>query len=90
MMDKNTHFPQYRKLSNGKTFYKIVDERTFEEIVLMGEKRMYFKTVADKYPEMLRIKDMLELERPPIASHPCAKETNGRNNSRPIIRFSMC
>lgn len=64
MMDKNTHFPQYRKLSNGKTFYKIVDERTFEEIVLMGEKRMSFKTVADKYPEMLRIKDMLELEVP--------------------------
>lgn len=63
-MDKNTHFPQYRKLSNGKTFYKIVDERTFEEIVLLGEKRMYFKTVADKYPEMLRIKDMLELEVP--------------------------
>jgi hypothetical protein len=64
MMDKNTHFPQYRKLSNGKTFYKIVDERTFEEIVLLGEKRMYFKTIAEKYPEMLRIKDMLELEVP--------------------------
>lgn len=64
MMDKNTHFPQYRKLSNGKTFYKIVDERTFEEIVLLGEKRMYFKTSAEKYPEMLRIKDMLELEVP--------------------------
>ncbi len=64
MMDKNTHFPQYRKLSNGKTFYKIVDERTFEEIVLLGEKRMYFKTIAEKYPEMLRIKDMLEFEVP--------------------------
>jgi len=64
MMDKNTHFPQYRKLSNGKTFYKIVDERTFEEIVLLGVKKMYFKTSAEKYPEMLRIKDMLELEVP--------------------------
>jgi hypothetical protein len=30
----------------------------------MGEKRMSFKTVAEKYPEMLRIKDMLELEVP--------------------------
>lgn len=64
MMDKNTHFPQYRKLSNGKTFYKILDQRTFEEIVLLGQKRMYFKTVAEKYPEMLRVKDMLELEVP--------------------------
>ena len=64
MIDKNTHFPQYRKLSNGKTFYKITDERTFEEIVMMGVKRIHFKTLAEKYPEMLRIKDMLELEVP--------------------------
>ncbi len=64
MMDKNTHFPQYRKLSNGKTFYKIINERTFEEIMLFGERRMYFKTIAEKYPEMLRIKDMLELQAP--------------------------
>ena len=64
MFDKNTYFPQYRKLSNGKTFYKIIDERTFDEVILMGEKRIKITTVASKYPEMLRIKDMLELVLP--------------------------
>lgn len=64
MIDKNTHFPQYRKLSNEKTYYKIVDARTFEEIMLVGEKRIKFTTIASKYPEMLRIKDMLELAAP--------------------------
>jgi hypothetical protein len=61
---KNTDFPQYRKLSNGKTFYKIIDGKTFEEVQLMGTKRMVYTTIANQYPEMLRIKDMLELQEP--------------------------
>lgn len=64
MIDKNTHFPQYRKLSNEKTFYKIINERTFDEVIIMGERRIKFTTIASKYPEMLRIKDMLELVAP--------------------------
>jgi hypothetical protein len=60
MDSKNTDFPQYRKLSNGKTFYKIIDDKNFEEIQIMGSKRMKYSTVANQYPEMLRIKDMLE------------------------------
>jgi hypothetical protein len=62
MNDKNTDFPQYRMLSNGKTFYKISNERTFEEVQRMGTKKMHYKTEATQYPEMLRIQDMLRCE----------------------------
>ena len=68
MNDKNTDFPQYRKLSNGKTFYKIIDDKNFEEIQVMGSRRMKYSTVANQYPEMLRIKDMLEYVEPYIES----------------------
>jgi hypothetical protein len=64
MMDKITDFPQYRKLSNGKTFYKIVDERNFEELQLMGTRVLHYNTTAEQYPEILRIGDMLSLEPP--------------------------
>lgn len=64
MIDKSTHFPQYRKLSNGKTFYKILNARSFEEIQMMGIKKMLYTIEAKKYPEMLRIKEMLELVAP--------------------------
>jgi len=68
MIDKNTDFPQFRKLSNSKTYYKIIDERNFEEKMVMGKNIMEFKVNATKYPEMLRIKEMLELEEPYILS----------------------
>ena len=59
-MDKNTHFPQFRKLSNGKAFYRITSERAFEEIQIAGSKRILHTITANQYPEMIRIKDMLE------------------------------
>lgn len=63
-MDKNTDFPQFRKLSNGKTFYRIIDEKTFEEIQLMGSRSLKYRFVASQYPEMLKIMDMLALNEP--------------------------
>ncbi len=58
-MNKDNLFPQFRKLSNEKAFYKILDERNFEEIQLIGSKKILHKTVAEQYPEILRIQDML-------------------------------
>lgn len=59
MNPKVTAFPQYRMLSNGKSFYMISDERHFEEIQILGSKLIRHKVVAEQYPEMLRIQDML-------------------------------
>lgn len=53
-------FPQYRKLSNDKSFYKILSEKEFEEIQIVGSSAITTNTNATKYPEILRIKDMLD------------------------------
>jgi hypothetical protein len=52
-------FPQYRKYKNKNTFYKIVSEREFEEISFIGAKGFVVTILADQYPEMLRIQDMI-------------------------------
>ncbi len=62
-MNKNTiKFPQYRKMSNDKAFYKITSKKTFEEIQLIGDKAVIHQFTAEQYPEMLRILDMLEMD----------------------------
>ena len=68
MEDKNTDSPQYRKLSNGRCFYEILDDRNFREIQLIGTKVAWYSHCAEKYPEMLRIMDMLEAKEPYIIS----------------------
>jgi len=55
-------FPQYRKLSNEKVFYKILNDREFEEIQLIGTVAKLHHIVAKQYPEMLKIQDLLSLE----------------------------
>ena len=57
----NNDFPYYRKLSNNKSFYKILDDKNFEEIQILGSKKNHFKHFAEQYPEMLRIQDMINL-----------------------------
>jgi hypothetical protein len=59
MLDKDTDFPQYRKLSNDKVFYKIVNNREFHEIQVIGTYAQLFKIEAKQYPEILKIQDML-------------------------------
>ncbi|MFT5581059.1 MAG: hypothetical protein ACI9G9_000299 [Psychromonas sp.] len=59
MDDKNTDFPQYRKLSNGLRFYEVLSYDEFDELSIMGDKVTLFKVKANQYPEKLRILDML-------------------------------
>ena len=59
MLDKGTDFPQYRKLSNDKVFYKIVNSREFHEIQVIGTFAQLHKIEAKQYPEILKIQDML-------------------------------
>ena len=62
------NFPQYRKLVNNKSFYRIDSERLFHEIQLVGTICFLIKTEASQYPEILRIKDMLSLSQPFVES----------------------
>ena len=55
-------FPIYRKLSNGKSFYQIESDKVFTEVQLLGKKVFKHRIEAKKYPELLRIQDMIELK----------------------------
>lgn len=52
-------FPQYRKLEGFGRYYKIADERSFEEVSLINGTIHRSFIEAKQYPEMLRIQDML-------------------------------
>lgn len=76
----NPEFPTYRKLSNSKAFYKINSPDEFEEIQLLGRKRLYYVHEAVQYFEKLKIKDMLALRDNYLASS--ADEWNENLNRR--------
>jgi len=61
-----SEFPQYRKLKNDKSFYRIEDESHFTEIQLIGNKAFELNINAVQFPEKLKIKDMLYCEDPYI------------------------
>jgi hypothetical protein len=59
-MDKvQWSFPQYRKYNGIDTWYEIMDDSNFNEIVKMGERFILHEIKAEIYPEKLRIQDML-------------------------------
>lgn len=62
MQNKVIDFPQYRKLSNDKVFYKILNDKEFEEIQLIGSIAKLHVIKAIQYPEMLRIQDLLSMK----------------------------
>jgi hypothetical protein len=64
MEHKVNDFPQFRKLSNEKAFYHIINNETFTEVQLMGQKRFLHHVKAVQYPEKLRIMDMLSCTEP--------------------------
>lgn len=68
MSYKSTDFPQYRKLSNEKVFYRLRSDRDFDEIQIVGSRAMWFSMKATKYPEILRISEMLSGVSPGILS----------------------
>ena len=59
MSNKVTDFPQYRKLSNNKVFYRINNDRQFDEIQIVGSSARLHRVDAVQYPEILRIQDLI-------------------------------
>jgi hypothetical protein len=60
-MEIKIEYPIYRKLSNNRSFYKIVDSKIFEEIQIIGTKKIHKLFRAKKYPELLFIQDLIAL-----------------------------
>ena len=59
---ENDDIPQYRKLEGFQRYYEIRDDRTFVEVTVMNGKINSTVITATQFPEMLRIKDMLNQE----------------------------
>jgi CRISPR/Cas system-associated protein endoribonuclease Cas2 len=52
-------FPVYRRYKNGRSYFKIINERAFEEVRPLGSKRIVSLTDAKQFPEMNFIRDLV-------------------------------
>ena len=52
-------FPVYRRYKNNKSYFKIINPRLFEEIQLVGSKRIIRHTTAKQFPELNFIRDLI-------------------------------
>ncbi|MDG1914837.1 MAG: hypothetical protein P8I55_09650 [Crocinitomix sp.] len=59
MNDKELGFPVYRKYVGINVWFKILDEKVFIEIKQMGNRFLRQEVVANQYPEMVLIQDMI-------------------------------
>jgi hypothetical protein len=53
------NFPVYRKYKNNKSYFKIINPKLFEEIQLIGSKKIVKQTEAKQFPEMVFIHDLV-------------------------------
>lgn len=53
-------FPQYRKLNNDRVLYRIVNLREFDELQRIGDRILHYHFLVDKYPEIIRIQEMID------------------------------
>ena len=54
-------FPQYRKLDHW-VYYRINNERSFDEIRVVGSTAFFHSIEANQYPEIIRVQEMLDLK----------------------------
>jgi hypothetical protein len=54
-------FPQYRKTSDDRHYYRIEAVDRFTEIQLIGSRSIEYHVIAVQYPERVRIAEMLEM-----------------------------
>ncbi|MFT5823532.1 MAG: hypothetical protein ACI8ZM_004794 [Crocinitomix sp.] len=59
MSDKELGFPVYRKYVGINVWFMIMDEKSFIEIKQIGKRFLRETIVANQYPEMVLIQDML-------------------------------
>ncbi|MBL7917036.1 MAG: hypothetical protein JNM96_01475 [Bacteroidia bacterium] len=57
--NEDIKFPLYRKYKNNKRFYKIISKREFVEIQQIGQKLIQNTIIANQFPEMMFISDLI-------------------------------
>jgi hypothetical protein len=56
---KGINFPVYRKYKNNKSYFKIIAPNLFEEIQLIGNKKIVKQIEAKQFPEKVFIHDLI-------------------------------
>lgn len=56
---EDINFPVYRKYKNNKSYFKIINPRLFEEVQIIGSKKVIKQIPANLYPEMTFIRDLV-------------------------------
>lgn len=59
MAFEDIQFPVYRKYKNGKSYFKIFSRNEFEEIQIIGSKKIINTIKATQLPEMNQIFDLV-------------------------------
>ena len=59
MNAEGINFPLYRKYKNNKSYFKIINSQLFEEIQIIGSKKVVRQTEAKLFPEKLFINDLI-------------------------------
>jgi len=57
-------FPQFRKLENGRSLYKITAPNQFIELQQIGFKWILYTFELQQFPDLLRLQDMLSCQVP--------------------------
>lgn len=55
-------FPIYRKYINNKSYFKVFDSESFEEIQVLGSNYWIYEFKAKILPDRYFIKDLIEME----------------------------
>jgi hypothetical protein len=58
MKFEDIQFPVYRRYKNSRSYFKIINPRRFEEIKVIGSKRVIHMIEAHLFPEMNFIRDL--------------------------------
>jgi hypothetical protein len=59
--EDSTVFPAYRRMVGVQRYYMIRSPRAFTEVELIGERKLVHEVEATMYPELVRIRQMLDL-----------------------------
>jgi hypothetical protein len=59
MVFEGINFPVYRKYKNSKSYFKIISRNEFEQIQIIGSKKIVNHVNAKQLPEMNHINDLV-------------------------------
>lgn len=57
-------FPVYRKINNGKSYYKIISNLEFIEIQIIGKSHFKYHFRISQYPDRMFLMDVISGKQP--------------------------